>query len=85
MYQGFFAACKTNAPLTSRAVKSKCTRMKVPQSEGDVAPEDLVGLVNASAAGIHSLRGMNGKDVISLKDLLRLTPIAQNLVLQRTF
>lgn len=76
--QGFFAACKTNAPLTSRQVKSQCKRMKVPESEGAVAPEDEVGLLNASAAGVPSLRGINGRDVISLRDLLKLTPVAQD-------
>jgi hypothetical protein len=75
--QGFFAACKTNAPLTSLQIKTKCQRMAVPQSTGDTAPEDMQGLTNASAAGVPSLRASFGKDTITLSDLLKLTPVAQ--------
>jgi hypothetical protein len=76
--QGFFAACPVNKPMTTKEVKATCKRMKVPASEGDVAPEDLEGLLDATDAGYPSLKYLNGFDVINLQDLLKLTPISQH-------
>jgi len=74
-FQGVLAACKSNHPLD---VKAECVRTKVPNSAGDMAPEDEEGLSTAEAMGIPSLKGTEGGlDEISLKDLLKVTPVAQ--------
>jgi hypothetical protein len=76
--QGFFAACDTNKPMSMRQVKAKCKRMKVPDSVGETAPEDLEGLTTPKEEGVDSLKaGFGGADAITLNDLLLLTPVAQ--------
>jgi hypothetical protein len=75
-YRGFFAACPNNHP---KDVKKECKRMVVPNTEGTYAPEDAVGLVNQTEMNINSLTGSEtGSDTISVLDLLKLTPVAQD-------
>jgi len=78
--QGVFAACPNNHPAD---VNTECKRAKVPGSTADsspgMAPEDEEGLTSADDLGIPSLRAnSDGLDEISLGDLLRVTPVAQD-------
>lgn len=74
-YRGFVAACPNNHPKTF----AKCKRMAVPNTSGDVAPEDIAGTVKPDELGIDSLTGTeSGEDEISVGDLLKLTPVAQD-------
>jgi len=75
-YKGFMAVCKSWQPAN---VNTDCKRMEVPNTVGDVAPEDRKGTIQPTELGIHSLKGTpEGFDQIEFKDLLRLTPIARN-------
>jgi hypothetical protein len=76
-YQGFFAACKSNHP-ESLDKAGGCIKMLIPNSTGDVAPEDLVGLTTAKEEGMLSLSGTSRGDRIRFGNLLKATPIAQN-------
>lgn len=77
-FQGLFAACPTNHPPDMLAIKSECVRTKVPDTKGDIAPEDDEGLSTVEDMDIPSLHGApSGEDVISLADLLKVTPVAQ--------
>lgn len=74
-FQGFVAACPTNHPTD---VMTECKRMKIPNTSGDVAPEDIATVVKPADLGITSLTGTkDGLDEISLEDLLKLAPVAQ--------
>jgi len=74
-FQGFMASCPTNHP---KDIMKNCKRMKIPNSKGDVAAEDLIGLVDPESMGVTSLQTTkDGDDVITLDDLLKLTPMAQ--------
>mmetsp|Transcript_47126 Transcript_47126/g.74446 ORF Transcript_47126/g.74446 Transcript_47126/m.74446 type:complete len:592 (-) Transcript_47126:167-1942(-) len=72
-YQGFLAACKSNHPDSL----DECIRMRIPNSDGDAADEDLVGLTSAEEEGIESLTGTPKGDQIRFGDLLKVTPVAQ--------
>jgi len=75
-HQGFFAACPNNHPSD---VKTECKRTKVPNTSGAAAAEDLVGLSSTKEMGIPSLTGTpTGEDEISVRDLLKTTPVAQD-------
>jgi len=73
-FQGFFAACPVNHP---KDVKTECKRVKIPNSQGAASPDDLAGLTSVEELGIESLTGISGADEISLRDLLKATPVAQ--------
>mmetsp|Transcript_101520 Transcript_101520/g.158502 ORF Transcript_101520/g.158502 Transcript_101520/m.158502 type:complete len:582 (+) Transcript_101520:38-1783(+) len=86
-YQGYFAACKTNQPMTGEEIKANCKRFKIPSaSESEVAPEDDEDLSDPKDSGV-TLKGPKGNvdskgvdalsDKITLEDLLKLTPVAQ--------
>jgi hypothetical protein len=74
-YQGVFAVCPDNHPAD---IKEECRRAKVPNTSGDMAPEDEEGLESAKDLAMPSLHGeKTGEDAISVRDFLSATPIAQ--------
>jgi hypothetical protein len=77
-FQGLMAACPTNHPKDMMSIKDECTRTEIPNTQGDIAPEDAEGLSTPEKMGIPSLRGADtGEDIISVGDLLKATPVAQ--------
>jgi len=79
-FQGFFAACPSNHP---KDVTTECKRIKIPNTSGATAPEDLAGLSSTEELGIDSLTGTkSGEDEITLRDLLKTTPAAQDHKMQ---
>jgi len=77
-FQGLFAACPNNHPTD---VVTECKRAKIPNTAGDIAPEDAAGLLSADDLGLSSLSGAtdgSGEDTISFGDFLKATPVAQN-------
>lgn len=75
-FAGFFAACKDNHPADPW---SECKIARVPNTTGKVAPEDEALAVNIKDLGVDSLTGTpEGLDKISIQDLLKLTPVAQD-------
>jgi len=74
-YQGLFAACSTNHP---KSIMTACKRVKVPNTSGSIAAEDAAGLESAEKIGMPTLSGSeDGMDQISLGDLMRAAPVAQ--------
>jgi len=76
-YQGFMLRCSSNHP-ENRA--KECQLMKVPDTSGETDPEDEVGLMEAAAFAPTLRVGPRGGDMLTLSDLLYLTPLAQTTV-----
>lgn len=76
-FKGLMAACPSNHPAD---IASECKRVAVPNSAGAIAPEDEAALLKSKDLGITSLTGTDeGLDQIKFTDLLKLTPVAQDL------
>eukprot|EP00451_Oxyrrhis_marina_P030928 CAMPEP_0204363962 /NCGR_PEP_ID=MMETSP0469-20131031/40759_1 /ASSEMBLY_ACC=CAM_ASM_000384 /TAXON_ID=2969 /ORGANISM="Oxyrrhis marina" /LENGTH=622 /DNA_ID=CAMNT_0051352777 /DNA_START=5 /DNA_END=1873 /DNA_ORIENTATION=+ len=72
MYRGFLGKCDTNHP---KDIYSDCEIFPVPNSVGEVAPEDEAIAGNSSQFPSMT-QDDEGADTISVLDLLRATPLA---------